>query len=94
MDWKGAQFMLYPEGQKTRDRRDAGLYFVVDSIDSIMDVIKAKAEVIEVNPGTEYGKKEIVFRDINGFQVTFGCDISQCRTRDHTYTRQLHHLAE
>ena len=39
------------------------------------EVIKKNAEVIEVNPGTEYGKKEIVFRDINGFQVTFGCDL-------------------
>jgi catechol 2,3-dioxygenase-like lactoylglutathione lyase family enzyme len=75
MDWKGAQFMLYPEGHTTRDSRDAGLYFAVDSIDSIAAVIKAKADVIEENPGTEYGKKEIVFRDINGFQVTFGCDI-------------------
>lgn len=75
MDWQGARFMLYPEGRKTHDRKDAGLYFVVDSIDSIADVIKSKAEVIDENPRTEYGKKEIVFRDLNGFQVTFGCDI-------------------
>ncbi|HTF20270.1 MAG TPA: glyoxalase superfamily protein [Chryseolinea sp.] len=75
MDWRGAQFMLYPEGQTTRDKKDAGLYFVVDSIDSIVDTIKANAGEVEINPQTEYGKKEIVFRDVNGFQVTFGCDI-------------------
>jgi hypothetical protein len=75
LDWHGAQFMLYPDGRKdNRDKKDAGLYFNVPSIDLLMEVIKKKAEVIEINPKTEYGKQEIVFKDINGFQVTFGCD--------------------
>lgn len=75
MDWHGAQFMLYPEGLETRDKKDAGLYFVVDSIDHIVDIITSRTEVIELNPQTEYGRREIVFRDVNGFQVTFGCDV-------------------
>lgn len=75
LDWEGAQFMLYPEGQeKYGDQRDAGLYFTVSSIDDIIDVLKEKAEIIEINPETEYGRKEVVFRDINGFQITFGCE--------------------
>lgn len=75
MDWDGAQFMLYPEGREEyAERKDAGLYFIVESIDAIAEVLKGKAEIIEINPETEYGKKEIVFKDLNGFQVTFGCE--------------------
>ena len=67
--------MLYPEGRNDYAvRKDAGLYFVVESIDPIIEVIKEKAEIIEINPRTEYGKREIVFKDVNGFQVTFGCN--------------------
>ncbi len=75
LDWEGAQFMLYPEGrQNYHERKDGGLYFTVESIDRISELINDKAELIEINPKTEYGRKEIVFKDINGFQVTFGCD--------------------
>lgn len=75
LDWDGAQFMLYPEGcDDNAKQKDAGLYFVVDSIDSISLVLKEKAEIVEISPKTEYGKKEIVFKDLNGFQITFGCD--------------------
>ena len=76
LDWDGAQFMLYPEGRSDyAEQKDAGLYFLVDNIDKITATIKASnAELIEINPLTEYGKKEIVFKDLNGFQVTFGCD--------------------
>jgi catechol 2,3-dioxygenase-like lactoylglutathione lyase family enzyme len=76
LDWEGAQFMLYPEGKEDDGIiKDAGLYFIVDSIDALIEPIKARAEIIEINPETEYGKKEIVFKDLNGFQITFGCDI-------------------
>jgi hypothetical protein len=74
LDWQGARFMLYPEGREGHDgTKDAGLYFNVESIDALIGIIKAKAELIEINPKTEYGAKEIVFRDVNGFQITFGC---------------------
>jgi catechol 2,3-dioxygenase-like lactoylglutathione lyase family enzyme len=75
LDWDGAQFMLYPEGRKEyAERKNAGLYFSVESIEAIIEALKEKAEIIEINPETEYGKKEVVFKDLNGFQVTFGCD--------------------
>lgn len=74
LDWDGAQFMLYPEGSN-QERKDAGLYFLVDDIDEIIKTIQTSdAGIIEINPLTEYGKKEIVFKDLNGFQITFGCD--------------------
>jgi len=70
--------MLYPEGREdTSIAKDAGLYFTVDSIDELIEPIKAKAEIIEINPETFYGTKEIVFKDLNGFQVTFGCDVQK-----------------
>jgi len=73
LDWQGAKFMLYPDGSTEYSKtKDAGLYFYVEATVEITDVIKEKAEMIEINPETEYGKKEIVFKDINGFQVTFG----------------------
>jgi len=77
LDWQGAQFMLYPEGREEyAAQKDAGLYFAVESIDAIIAVVKDKAEIMEINPRTAYGKKEIVFKDVNGFQVTFGCEAS------------------
>jgi hypothetical protein len=57
------------------NQKNAGLYFVVDAIESISLVLREKAEIVETNPKTEYGKKEIVFRDLNGFQITFGCSL-------------------
>lgn len=75
LDLNGAQFMLYPEGRNEYAiQKDAGLYFMVDSIDGFIAAIKEHAEIIEINPQTAYGKKEIVFKDLNGFQVTFGCE--------------------
>jgi catechol 2,3-dioxygenase-like lactoylglutathione lyase family enzyme len=76
LDWEGAKFMLYPDGKEDdNSHRDAGLYFTVESIDELVEPIKAKAEIIEINPETFYGMKEIVFKDLNGFQITFGCDL-------------------
>lgn len=76
LDWEGAGFMLFPEGRGDASiTKDAGLYFIVESIDELIEPIKAKTDVIEINPETEYGKKEIVFKDLNGFQITFGCDL-------------------
>ena len=74
LDWDGAQFMLYPDGKSDpAEQKEAGLYFTVESIDSLINILHQKAETIEVNPETEYGMKEVVFNDLNGFQVTFGC---------------------
>ncbi|RYU93204.1 VOC family protein [Emticicia agri] len=76
LDWEGAQFMLYPDGtEDASTAKYAGLCIIVDSIDALIEPIKAKAEIIDINPGTFFGKKEIVFKDLNGFQVTFGCDV-------------------
>ena len=75
LDWQGAKFMLYPEGREDRKKiKDGGLYFTVEAIDDIIKNIEEKGEIIEINPKSEYGMKEIVLKDINGFQITFGCN--------------------
>lgn len=82
LDWAmlendGARFMLYPEGSISQNRRmDAGLYFEFESIEGMEAVIKDHAEIIEINSQTEYGMQEIVFKDLNGFQITFACSVS------------------
>lgn len=73
LDWEGASFMLYPEGREAAAAKDAGLYFKVDSLDDINKALGGKVEIIERTERTEYGRKEIVFKDLNGFQVTFSC---------------------
>lgn len=76
LDWEGASFMLYPADDKLNSPvKDAGLYFSIESIDTITQTLQqVHAHISEINPETEYGRKEIVFKDINGFQVTFSCE--------------------
>jgi hypothetical protein len=81
LDWAllgldGASFMLYPGSEKyLSHERDAGLYFKLREIDSVTAKLKTlSADIIEIVEETEYGRREIVIRDINGFQVTFSCE--------------------
>lgn len=74
LDKDGARFMLYPGNQKFQGKRkDAGLYFEFESIDEFETMIKNHAEIIEMNEETDHGMQEIVFKDLNGFQITFAC---------------------
>jgi uncharacterized glyoxalase superfamily protein PhnB len=74
LDWGGASFMLYPDDRTERAKiKDAGLYFKTDSIVAVIEKLKDHAEIIEITEETEYGRREVVFKDLNGFQVTFSC---------------------
>ncbi len=57
----------------SKNQRD-WFYFQVESIDEIIEVLTGRDEIIEINPETFYGRKEVVFKDINGLQVTFSCE--------------------
>jgi uncharacterized glyoxalase superfamily protein PhnB len=75
LDMGGARFMLYPEGREGAGVRDAGLYFYMEAIDEISEILKKHgAAIIEITEQTPYGRKEVTFNDINGFQVTFSCE--------------------
>jgi hypothetical protein len=65
--------MLYPD-EATSKIKNAGLYFMMNSISEFLAVLKEKSEIIEITEKTAYGRKEIVFKDINNFQVTFSCE--------------------
>jgi hypothetical protein len=81
----GARFMLYPFGRKSQKKRmDAGLYFIFESLDDLEVNIRDHAEIIEIKAETEYGMQEIVFKDLNGFQITFAC-----LTRRNLFNKQL-----
>lgn len=76
LDYDGADFMLYPdERNEVPEAKDAGLYFKMTAIDDLVETLKCvNAEIIEINEETEYGRREVVFKDPNGFQVTFSCE--------------------
>src|SRR3990170_5314711 len=76
LDLEGATFMLYPDERSTISKdKDAGLYFYMKSIDELIEMLKSEnAYIIEVNEETEYGRREVVFKDLNGFKVTFSCE--------------------
>jgi catechol 2,3-dioxygenase-like lactoylglutathione lyase family enzyme len=76
LEFDDAAFMLYPdERQEVPKAKDAGLYFKMPSIDELIVKLKSvNAHIIEVNEETEYGRREVVFKDLNGFQVTFSCE--------------------
>jgi catechol 2,3-dioxygenase-like lactoylglutathione lyase family enzyme len=74
LDWEGATFMLYPlDADFDTSVRHAGLYFQVNSI-GIVQKLRGKVRILELVDKTFYGRKEVVFKDLNGFQVTFSCE--------------------
>lgn len=75
MCWDDAQFMLYAQVENTiKDANNCGLYFKMDTIDSLQKRLEGKARIIEIIDKTEYGRKEITFYDCYGFQITFSSE--------------------
>jgi uncharacterized glyoxalase superfamily protein PhnB len=78
LDWEGASFMIGPDIRKkasdANEIKDASLYFNMGSIDKIMEQLKDKVEIMELNEETFYGNKEVSFIDLNGFRITFSCE--------------------
>jgi uncharacterized glyoxalase superfamily protein PhnB len=72
----GATFMLYPDPSPSKSAsKCAGLYFRMEAIDEMPEKLKRNAaDIIEITEETFYGRKEVVFLDLNGFQVTFSCE--------------------
>lgn len=76
LDWDGAGLMLYPdERSEVPKSKDAGLYFKMESIGELIELLKrVDVHIMEINDETAYGRREVVFKDLNGFQVTFSCE--------------------
>lgn len=77
LEYDDAVFMLYPAGRTGPAEKDAGLFFILSSIEGIAEKLRRHVVRIEETEQTEYGMKEVVFWDLNGFQVTFGCEVNK-----------------
>ena len=78
MDWASlflgtSEVMLSAGGKPASSpRRDVDLYVHVDDVDQRYEAIAQKAEVLEAPHPTEYGMREFIIKDLNGFWLTFG----------------------
>ncbi len=78
MDWAslllGSSEVMFSAGGRpaTSPRRDVDLYVHVDDVDERFEVVAKKADVVEAPHATEYGMREFIVKDLNGFWLTFG----------------------
>ncbi len=74
LEWDKAAFMIGPDERTTTAKaKDSGLWFNVDSVDVIIEILKRNNIKIDIEPETFYGRKVVSFKDINGFDVSFSC---------------------
>jgi uncharacterized glyoxalase superfamily protein PhnB len=78
MDWAsliyGTSEVMLSAGGKAAPvpRRDVDLYVHTDDLDECFQSIAPKAEIVEGLHQTEYGMREFIIKDLNGFWLTFG----------------------
>ncbi len=78
MDWASlllgtSEVMLSAGGKPASSpRRDVDLYVHVGDVDERYDAVAKRAEVVEELHETEYGMREFIIKDLNGFWLTFG----------------------
>ncbi len=74
MAWENATFMLGPDERGIiSEKKDTSLWFNVDAIEDIIEILKEKDISIDIEPETFYGRKVVSFKDLNGFEVSFSC---------------------
>ncbi len=72
------QVMFSSGGQRSsRHRREVDLYVYTDGVDALHERLKDRVEVVAGPHNMFYGAREVIIRDLNGFWITFGEDISQ-----------------
>lgn len=76
VDLNGARVMFTAGGEASQaPRRSADLYVQTDRLDALFASIAVRAEVIEGPHDTEYGMREFIVRDCNGFWLSFGQEL-------------------
>lgn len=58
-------------------RKDSGLWFNVESVDAIIEILEIKNIKMDIEAETFYGRKVVSFKDINGFDVSFSCALKK-----------------
>ena len=76
LEWEGAAFMLgSDERDIIPDIKNTALWYNVNTIDEIIETLKSKDIEVEIETETFYGRKVISFKDLNGFGVSFSCEL-------------------
>lgn len=70
-----ARLMLNQGGrQGTAWRREVDLYVYAEDVDRLFASLGERVQVVEDVHDTDYGMREFIIRDPNGFWITFGQD--------------------
>jgi uncharacterized glyoxalase superfamily protein PhnB len=76
LDYDNAGFMIGPdERDMIPDEKDVHLWFNVDSIDAMIERLTYLGISIDLEPATFYGRRNVSFKDLNGFTVSFSCKL-------------------
>jgi len=70
--------VMFNQGGQTSDkrRREVDLYVYTDDVDQIYERLKGRVDIIEPPHDTFYGMREVIFRDLNRFWITFAQEVS------------------
>lgn len=67
------RLMLNQGGRpSTAERREVDLYVDTERVDDLFASLKGRVQVVSGPDDTEYGMREFIIRDPNGFWITFG----------------------
>ena len=69
------RLMLNQGGRpSTAERREVDLYVDVEDVDRLFASLGGRVQIVQGVQDTDYGTREFIIRDPNGFWVTFGQD--------------------
>jgi uncharacterized glyoxalase superfamily protein PhnB len=74
----GAGEVMFSSGGRlsSHHRREVDLYGYAEDVDHLYERIKDRVEIVEGPHNMFYGMREIIVRDLNGFWITFGHEVS------------------
>ena len=83
----GTTRLMFNQGGRpsTADRREVDIYVDVDDADAILAMLHDRVDVIQGLENTDYGMREFIIRDLNGFWITFGQELSHPAARQGTH---------
>lgn len=69
----GTRLMLNQGGRpSTAERREVDLYVDAEHVDQLFASLRDRVQVVAAPDDTDYGTREFIIRDPNGFWITFG----------------------
>ena len=74
----GDSRVMFNQGGATSDkrRREVDLYVYADHVDEVYERLKDRVDIIEAPHDTFYGMREVIFRDLNRFWITFAQEVT------------------